>query len=97
VTAFQRPTSPDIEKIVEAWSIWMEGGPEVLPGRTMADLKIGGADLVLEAVGEDVDQLAPALQAWTAWEKGKVGPQETLDELVEVGFGDVVEALAKPA
>lgn len=75
----------------------MEGGPDVLPGRTLADLKIGGTDMVLEAVGGDVEQLAPALEAWNLWERGKVGPQQTLDRLVEVGFGDVVEALAKPA
>lgn len=93
---FERP-APDIEKIVTAWHLWEAGGEDVLPGRTLADLKIGGADLVLQTVAGDVEQIASSLEAWSLWERGKVGPQATLDQLTASGFGDVVEALASAA
>lgn len=93
---FERP-APDIAKIVEAWRLWQEGGEDALPGRTVADLKIGGADMVLQTVAGDVEQIASALEAWSLWERGKVGPEETLAQLAESGFGDVVDALESAA
>lgn len=91
MTTFDRP-APDIAKIVEAWQLWIAGG-DVLPGRTMADLKIGGTDKVLETLAADTESVAPALDAWMSWEKGRSTPEKTLAGLAEAGFADIVEAL----
>jgi hypothetical protein len=92
VTTFVRP-APDLAKIIEAWSLWKAGG-DALPGRTMADMKIGGIDKVFETVATDADQVANSLAIWKQWESGKVGPNETLAGLAEAGFDDVIAALA---
>jgi hypothetical protein len=91
VTTFQRP-APDLAKIVEAWNVWTAGG-EALPGRTMADLKIGGIDKVLETLAADNDTIAPIFDVWMTWEKGKATPETSLSELTALGFADIVEAL----
>lgn len=91
MTTFERP-APDIGKIVDAWATWTAGG-EALPGRTMADLKIGGTDKVLETLAADTEAVAPAFEAWMAWEKGKSTPERALASLTEAGFADIVEAL----
>lgn len=91
MTNFERP-APDLSKIAEAWQVWTAGS-EVLPGRTMADLKIGGTDKVLETLAADNDAVAPAYEAWMAWEKGRSTPETALAQLDEHGFADIVEAL----
>lgn len=68
----------------------------------MADLKIGGVDRVLQTLLDDhdatsdstVEVLETLATVWHGWERGKVGPDETLAALTEAGFADVVEALA---
>ncbi len=93
MATFERP-APDINKISEAWRVWTVDD-EALPGRTMADLKIGGLDYLLETIAHDAEQLAPALEAWTSWEKGKLGPNEALDALTKAGLDDIVAALSE--
>ena len=93
MSTFERPT-PDLDKIVEAWRTWQAGG-DALPGRTMADLKIGGIDTVFETVSTDADQVADSLEAWLGWESGKLPPGEALELLAAAGFDDVVAALAE--
>ena len=95
VTTFERP-APDLHKIAEAWRVWTEGsddGEEVLPGRSMADLKIGGTDKVLETLAIDNDAIAPVFQIWMTWEKGKSTPEVALAGLENNGFAAIVEAL----
>jgi len=92
VTTFERP-APDLDKIVEAWAVWTAGGEDVLPGRTMADLKIGGTDKVLETLAADSEAIAPAFDVWMTWEKGKSTPEVALAGLTENGFADIVDAL----
>ena len=96
MTGFERPT-PDLEKIVAAWHAWGTGNDDVLPGRTMADLKIAGVDHILATLAEDNDLVVPIAQTWREWERGRVGPRETLTALQSGGFADIVEALAEPA
>ena len=94
MTGFERP-APDVDKIVAAWRTWQAGGDDVLPGRTMADLKIGGADRVIATLAADNAEAVVDVEAtWAAWEKGRVGPDDTLAALAENGFADIVEALA---
>ena len=92
MTGFERP-APDISKIVAAWRTWQAQGEDTLPGRTLADLKIGGTDRVLETVVESNTGLTPIADAWNLWERGKVGPQETLDAMTDGGFAEIVDAL----
>lgn len=92
MTTFERP-APDIPKIVDAWRVWTVGGEDVLPGRTMADLKIGGTDKVLETLANDNEAVGPAFDAWMTWEKGKSTPETALAGLLEHGFADIVGAL----
>ena len=96
VTTFQRP-APDLQKIVDAWRVWTAGGEDVLPGRTMADLKIGGTDKVLETLAADNDAITATFDIWMAWEKGKTTPETALASLTEAGFADIVEALSREA
>lgn len=60
----------------------------------MADLKIGGADRMLDTLVEANAELAPIAEAWNLWERGKVGPDETLEVMTNGGFAEIVEALA---
>lgn len=92
MTTFERP-APDLDKIVDAWKLWVAGG-DTLPGRTMADLKIGGIDRVFETVATDAEQVADSLAVWQGWESGKLGPNEALAGLTDAGFDDVVAAIA---
>jgi len=95
VTTFQRP-APDLQKIAEAWRVWTEGsddGEEVLPGRSMADLKIGGTDKVLETLAAESEAISPVFDIWMAWEKGKSTPEVALAGLEDNGFAAIVEAL----
>lgn len=96
VTTFERP-APDLHKITEAWQAWTEAGEaaggEVLPGRTMADLKIGGTDKVLETLAADNDAVEPAFRVWLEWEDGKTSPETALAGLADNGFTAIVEAL----
>lgn len=97
MSGFERP-APDLAKIVEAWQSWVERSEsdqdEVLPGRTMADLKIGGTDLVLDAIAaETPDAVEGVHAAWNQWERGKAGPAQTLAALTEQGFSDIVSEL----
>ena len=96
VTTFQRP-APDLQKIVDAWRVWTAGGEDVLPGRTMADLKIGGTDKVLETLAADNEAITATFDIWMAWEKGKTTPEAALASLTEAGFADIVEALSGEA
>lgn len=92
MTTFERP-APDIEKIVAAWQAWTVGGEDALPGRTMADLKIGGTDKVLETLASDNEVVTPVFEAWMIWEKGKATPEVALAQLEEHGFAEIVGAL----
>ena len=98
VTTFQRP-APDLQKIAEAWRVWTEGsegsddGEDVLPGRSMADLKIGGTDKVLETLAAESEAISPVFDIWMAWEKGKSTPEVALAGLEDNGFAAIVEAL----
>ena len=91
MTTFQRP-APELHKIVDAWRAWEAGG-DTLPGRTMADLKIGGTDKVLETLAAENDAISPAFEVWMTWEKGRSTPEVALAGLAEHGFADIVEAL----
>ncbi|MEM7095683.1 MAG: hypothetical protein AAF567_21965 [Actinomycetota bacterium] len=96
--SFERP-APDIDKIATAWKTWVARGADVLPGRTMADLKIGGADHVIETLVEenqDSTEIAELGATWLNWERGRVGPAETLQAITELGWGDIVDQLAEP-
>ncbi len=93
MTTFKRP-GPDIDKVHQAWRAWTNGD-EPLPGRTLADLKIAGVDAIVEQLV--ADGLRPELaEAWRLWERGKVGPAESLVALTGHGFADLVEALVRP-
>lgn len=94
MTSFERP-APDLAKIVAAWRTWESRGDEVLPGRTMADLKTAGADRLLETLAADNDAITDATEAWSGWERGRVGPGATLHSLEAAGFAEIVEALAE--
>ena len=61
----------------------------------MADLKIGGAERVLETVIESNAELAAVGEAWNLWERGKVGPMETLAAMADGGFAEIVDALVE--
>jgi len=73
--------------------VWTVGGEDVLPGRTMADLKIGGTDKVLETLAEDNEAVTPIFSTWMTWEKGKSTPEVALADLTSQGFAGIVEAL----
>lgn len=92
MTTFERP-APDLDKITEAWNVWIAGGEDVLPGRAMADLKIGGTDKVLETLAADNEAIAPVFDVWMTWEKGKITPEVALAGLTDNGFAAIVEAL----
>lgn len=61
----------------------------------MADLKIAGVDRVLATLVADNDAVAPIAEVWQAWERGRVGPEDTLHALEHSGFAGIVEALAE--
>lgn len=65
-----------------------------LPGRTMADLKIAGADQMLEALAVDSESNHAIHAIWSSWETGKCRPEEALTQLAAAGFGMIVDSLA---
>lgn len=91
VISFERPPA-EPAKIISAWATWTSG--DELPGRTMADLKIAGLDVVLADLASDNDSAESLFEHWTAWEKGRSTPQHALAELSEHGLGDLIDALA---
>lgn len=88
---FVRP-GPDPAKLREAWKAWVDD--DELPGRTLADLKIAGLDLVLDGLAADNALAADLLVTWTGWERGKTQPAPALDALKAGELGDLIEALA---
>lgn len=70
--------SPSPEKLRSQFNDWIEGTE--LPGRTMSYLKTGFLDELLSARSEE-DEVAPMLDAWSQWERAKLGPAEVLDVL----------------
>lgn len=87
---FERPPA-EPAKLTEAWHAWTAG--DELPGRTMADLKIGGLDLVLEALVDDKEVDEDLLAPWVTWEKGRLTPEDALDALTQAGLGDLIAAI----
>lgn len=88
--AFERPPA-DPAKLSEAWRLWADSNE--LPGRTMADLKIGGLDLFLEALAEDHESGASLLEIWQSWEKGRLTPEAALGSLTETGLAELVAVM----
>jgi len=72
---------PEPAKLLNQWDAWERG--DELPGRTMANLKTGGAKMLLEAAG---DESAELLAAWSRWEKGQSVPAEVLSALKAGGM-----------
>jgi hypothetical protein len=83
-----RPAT-DPAKLLSQWDDW--AGGEELPGRTMANLKTGGARDLLEAGG---DTAAALLEVWQGWEKGRTVPADVLIALRDGGFREMLAALA---
>jgi len=82
------PISPS--KLLNQFNDWV--GETELPGRTMAYLKTGMLqDLFAEHGGDSAQHL---VEAWTNWEKGKVGPTPTLEALRDHGVVDLLTALS---
>lgn len=84
----ERPAT-DPTKLLSQWDDWARG--DELPGRTMANLKTGGARELLEAGGETA---GPLLQTWQGWEKGRTLPADVLVALRDGGFRDLIAGLA---
>lgn len=72
---FERPPA-EPAKLTEAWHAWTAG--DELPGRTMADLKIGGLDLVLEALVDDKEVDEDLLAPWVTWRRAVSPPRTRL-------------------
>lgn len=92
MSGFARPAA-EVDKLVAAWALWADKSET--PGRTMADLKIGGLDMILEELSADSEAAAAMFGPWTAWEKGKLPPQPALDGLEEHGLADLIEAISQ--
>ena len=83
----ERPP-PEPARLLTAWDAWERG--EELPGRTMANLKTGGARELLEA-----PDAAPALlEAWMKWEKAQLLPADVLAVLGDAGIRQLFADLA---
>jgi len=91
---FDRPPA-DTKLIVAAWEKWTAG--EELPGRTMADLKIGGLDLALQVLSEENEIAAALFAHWSGWDKGKATPEDTLAALTADGLDAFIGAFATAA
>lgn len=87
---FERPPA-EPAKLTETWRLWTSG--EELPGRTMADLKIGGLDLVLDALVEAEEIGTELIDPWSTWEKGRLTPEAALAALTEAGLGDLMNVI----
>ena len=90
VTGFQRPPA-EPDKLAAAWAAWSAGDEE--PGRTMADLKIGGLDVILEDLANQSDTAKVMFEPWAGWERGRVTPADALAGLAEAGVADVISAI----
>jgi hypothetical protein len=87
----ERPAT-DPAKLLSQWDDWARG--DELPGRTMANLKTGGAREILDAGG---DTAAPLLETWLGWEKGRTVPADVLAALRDGGFRDLIAGLTTQA
>ncbi len=86
----ERPP-PQPAKLLNIWEAWRRG--ESLPGRTMADLKLGGLRELLEA-DPDESTSQVLLASWMKWEKAQVGPGEVLAEMEAAGVDQALTRLA---
>lgn len=91
MSSFERPPA-DPDAIVAAWRAWVD--EDELPGRTMADLKIAGLDLVLATVATDSEGGAVVLEGWQRWESGQANPEETLKRMQDDGIDNLILAIA---
>lgn len=91
VTGFQRPPA-EPAKLAAAWAAWTAGDEE--PGRTMADLKIGGLDVILADLADQSETAKAIFEPWDGWERGRVTPADALSGLTNAGLADVIGALA---
>lgn len=87
MSGFERPPA-EPDKLVAAWTAWT--ADDELPGRTMADLKNGGLDLLLEEMSADSESVAGIFTPWSSWERGKLTPQDALSTMTEQGLGDLI-------
>jgi len=78
----------DPSKLLSQWDDWANG--DELPGRTMANLKTGGARELLDAGGEAT---AALLEVWLGWEKGRTVPGDVLVALRDGGFRQLLAGL----
>lgn len=82
------PISPS--KLLHQFNDWI--AETEMPGRTMAYLKTG---MLHEVLADDGGEAALAmLDVWQKWEKGKVGPLDTLQALRDEGLIDVLTSLS---
>lgn len=91
VTGFQRPPA-EPDKLAAAWAAWSAGTEE--PGRTMADLKISGLDVILADLAEQSDSAQAMFEPWDGWERGRMTPGDALARLADSGLADVITAIA---
>ena len=94
MSGFVRPPA-ELDKLVAAWGLWAD--QTEMPGRTMADLKIAGLDVILEDLAGQSDSASAIFAPWQAWEKGKLTPESALADLEQAGLGDLIAALASEA
>ena len=94
MTGFVRPPA-ELDKLSAAWQLWAD--ETEMPGRTMADLKIAGLDVILEDLAGQSDSGAAMFAPWQAWEKGKSTPEVALAALEEAGLSDLIAALGPEA
>lgn len=90
MSGFVRPPA-ELDKLLAAWQLWADQSE--MPGRTMADLKIAGLDVILEDLAGQSDSGAAMFAPWQAWEKGKTTPEVALAALEEAGISDLISAL----
>lgn len=91
---FQRPPA-EPDKLVAAWELWTSS--EEAPGRTMADLKIAGLDVILADLADQSEAATAMAEPWNGWERGKMTPGDALQGLASAGLGDLISAIAAEA
>jgi hypothetical protein len=77
--------APDPERFLAALDAWRAGDDHA--GTAVQKLKRGGFD---ELATENADRAPRVLAAWAEWERGKVGPAQTLEALEAAGIRDLL-------